>query len=218
MGDVDTGDDRRRLLDDVVGQLDELAAMVDGLVTLASVDATEGSLRRIDLWELAAEVVATARRRYPQRRHQIELDVPDPFPSERSHDAAPTVLGDRPRLALALANLIDNAVKYAPSGIIRVTIRSDGIGGVVTLAVTDRGPGVEAMDLPQLFEPFYRASEARSAIGAGLGLALVASVAASHQGEVSATNLAEGFQVQMVLPIARPVSTAPDDQPAASAG
>lgn len=218
MGYVDTGDDRRRLLDDVVGQLDELAAMVDGLVTLASVDATEGSLRRVDLTELATEVVATARRRYPQRGHEIELDVPHPLQSERPHDVAPVVLGDRARLTLALANLIDNAVKYAPSGMIRVTIRSDEARGVATLAVTDQGPGVEDADLPQLFEPFYRASEARSAPGAGLGLALVASVAASHQGEVSASDLADGFRVEMVLPIAHPVAAASDDQPAASAG
>jgi two-component system sensor histidine kinase MprB len=218
MGSVDTGDDRRRLLDDVVGQLDELAAMVDGLVTLASVDATEGSLRRVDLTELATEVVATARRRYPQRGHEIKLDMLDPLQSERSSDVAPVVLGDRPRLALALANLIDNAVKYAPSGMIRVRIRSDEVRGVVTLAVTDEGPGVEAADLPHLFEPFYRASAARSAPGAGLGLALVASVAASHQGQVSASDLADGFRVEMVLPIAHPVATAPDDQRAASAG
>jgi two-component system sensor histidine kinase MprB len=218
MGSVDTGDDRRRLLDDVVGQLDELAAMVDGLVTLASVDATEGSLRRVDLTELATEVVATARRRYPQRGHEIELDVPHPLQSERPHDVAPVVLGDRARLTLALANLIDNAVKYAPSGMIRVTIRSDEARGVATLAVTDQGPGVEDADLPQLFEPFYRASAARSSPGAGLGLALVASVAASHQGEVSASGLADGLLVEMVLPIARPASAASDDQSAASAG
>jgi two-component system sensor histidine kinase MprB len=96
------------------------------------------------------------------------------------------VVGDRDGLARAVRNLLDNAAKWSPRhGAVDVTVE-DG-----TVAVRDRGPGIDPRDLPLVFERFYRAPDARSLPGSGLGLAIVRQVAEAHAGYVSAAN-AEG--------------------------
>jgi two-component system sensor histidine kinase MprB len=93
-------------------------------------------------------------------------------------DAEPTLVrGSRTRLARAVSNLLDNAIKYSPDGSpIEVTVR----GGEV--AVRDHGPGIAPDDLPHVFDRFYRAPGARGTPGSGLGLAIVRQVAEAHQG------------------------------------
>jgi len=93
-------------------------------------------------------------------------------------DAEPSLVrGSRARLARAVSNLLDNAIKYSPDGsIVEVTVR----GGEV--AVRDHGPGIAPEDLPQIFDRFYRAPSARGTPGSGLGLAIVRQVAEAHQG------------------------------------
>jgi two-component system sensor histidine kinase MprB len=97
-------------------------------------------------------------------------------------DAEPTLVrGSRARLARAVSNLLDNAVKYSPAdSAIEVTVR----GGEV--AVRDHGPGIAADDLPHVFDRFYRAPSARGTPGSGLGLAIVRQVAEAHQGSAVA--------------------------------
>lgn len=197
------GSARRELLDDVVGQLDELAAMVDGLVELARVDATSGELAAIDLAELVEQVARSTRRRHPQRAAALIMTLPDSVLPE-GLASAPVVLGDRTRITLAITSMLDNAVKYAPSGRIDVGLAIHAATGEAVVSVRDRGPGAADEDLPHLSEPFFRAAEARSAPGAGLGLALVASVAASHDGRLELRNVEgpDGFEVVLALPLA----------------
>lgn len=86
----------------------------------------------------------------------------------------PPVLADRRALEQVLANLLDNAIKYCPSGA-RVTVRGEEEGDFVRLSVVDTGPGIEPTHLPRLFERFYRvdAGRSREVGGTGLGLAIV---------------------------------------------
>jgi two-component system sensor histidine kinase MprB len=199
-------DDRRRLTEDVIGQLEELSAMVDGLVMLTRVDTGDAVHRSVDLDQLLRGVVDAARRRHPQRTQDLTLEMGD--------DPA-AVLGDERELTLAVSAMIENAVKYAQDGPITVGLGpgEEGLGhgrrreGQVRISVRDVGPGVSPEHLPQLFARFYRAPEARAKPGAGLGLALVERVARAHGGTVSAANVApHGLEVALELPVVRPTS------------
>jgi len=200
-------EDRSRLTEDVLVQLEELTAMVDGLVTLARLDAGSEARTHVDVAEVARTVVDAARRRYPQRATDIELDLSQLDLSQLDLRGVPmTVLGDERELTLAVAALLDNAVKYTEDGPITVAITSSrdasGRAGELRIAVRDTGPGVSPEHLPQLFARFYRAPEARSKPGAGLGLALVERVARTHGWTVAASPAApQGLEVALHLPV-----------------
>jgi signal transduction histidine kinase len=92
--------------------------------------------------------------------------------------------GNREILAQALANMLDNAVKYTPAGgavMLRVRRRSSGD---IEISVTDTGPGVPASDRARVIERFVRLEHSRNQPGVGLGLSLVAAVARSHRGHL----------------------------------
>jgi two-component system sensor histidine kinase MprB len=97
------------------------------------------------------------------------------------------VCGSPEQIGRAVANLLDNAVKWSPAGgEVDVTLR-DGV-----LSVRDSGPGFDAKDLPHLFDRFYRAENARGLPGSGLGLAIVRQTAEAHGGYARAENDPEG--------------------------
>ena len=167
-------DDRRALLVDVIDQLEELTELVGDLVELARDAEHEqepAESVRLDL------VVADAieRRRLTAGGVEFELDS-EPSP----------VLTVERRLERAVANLLDNAVKWSPPGG-RVEVRvADG-----ELSVRDYGAGIADEDLPHLFDRFYRSTGARGLPGSGLGLAIVRQVAETQGGAVAVAN-AEG--------------------------
>jgi two-component system sensor histidine kinase MprB len=102
------------------------------------------------------------------------------------------MLGDANALERAVLNLLDNAAKWSPSDA-TVTVRLAPTGhGTATLNVADAGPGIAEVDLPYIFERFYRSPAARTLPGSGLGLAIVAQVAARHGGKVRAGRSSTG--------------------------
>jgi signal transduction histidine kinase len=112
----------------------------------------------------------------------------------------PRVRFDRDALVQVLANLVDNALKYARAGAIDVDCR--GGAGRVWLAVRDHGPGVATAQLPLLFEPFHRGEDerVRTTQGTGLGLALVRRLVERMGGEVEGRNApGGGFEVRIAL-------------------
>jgi two-component system sensor histidine kinase SenX3 len=96
-----------------------------------------------------------------------------------------TVLGDRRQVVSAIANLVENAVKYSEPGS-EVSVRSRTDGHWVDIEVVDHGIGIPTRDLDRVFERFYRVDRARSREtgGTGLGLAIVRHVATNHGGSV----------------------------------
>ena len=189
-------DVRRQLTEDVIGQLEELTAMVDGLVTLTRVDTGTSERVVVDVALLAADVVAAARRRFPQRADDLILDVTD-----GGGAGGALTVGDARELTLAVGAMVDNAVKYAPEGTIVIGVERSRDDGVLRVTVRDQGPGVDAALLPDLFARFYRTPDARSLPGAGLGLALVDRVARAHGGEAHAALVApHGLSVTLTLP------------------
>jgi signal transduction histidine kinase len=115
----------------------------------------------------------------------------------------PSVPGSGRDLALLVRNLIDNAVRYTPSGG-RVGVSVSAEDGQVVLQVADTGMGIPQRDLPRVFERFYRVDRARSREtgGTGLGLAIVRHVAENHGGEVTVrSELSAGSTFVVRLPV-----------------
>ena len=153
------------------------------VVELARGAQPDGIDQSIRLDELTAACIEKARRRAPQARFEAQLE--------------PVVVrGDPGRLARAIDNLLDNAVKWH-SG-------SDPIEVVVAdcaLSVRDHGSGISDEDLPHVFDRFYRAPGARRMPGSGLGLAIVRQVAEAHGATATATNEAGGgARMSLVFP------------------
>jgi two-component system sensor histidine kinase SenX3 len=117
------------------------------------------------------------------------------------------VEGDGEQLALALSNLIANAVAYSPAGS-RVVVSAQPADRMLDLNVTDQGIGIPAEELERIFERFYRVdpSRRRSTGGTGLGLSIVKHVAASHGGEVLVWS-AEGQGSSFTLRLPRVVGS-----------
>ncbi len=122
----------------------------------------------------------------------------------------PAVLdGTRERLARAVNNLLDNAAKHSPpGGIVEVYAGPSGV------SVRDHGTGVDAEDLPHLFDRFYRGASSRGRPGSGLGLAIVRQVAEQHGGTVRATNTPTGgAEFTLALPATAPAAADPSGEP-----
>ena len=193
-------EDRRKLLRDVVRQLEELTALVAGLVDLARGEEPEEASVDLRFDRVVAEAVDRAGIHAPDKHFTTKLQ--------------PCIVHGVPAsLDRAVTNLLDNAAKWSPAGeTIEVTLREG------ELIVRDHGPGIEPDHAPHVFDRFYRAPAARKLPGSGLGLAIVRKVADSHGGEVSAEQ-AEGGGARLVLRLpAEPVPTDPTLEPARPAG
>ena len=161
--------ERKNLLEDVIGQVEELSALVGALVELDPDAPAE--LEEVRLDELVAGAVARARLHSPK----VEF---------REHLARSTVRASPQLVDRAVSNLLDNAAKWSDS--VDVTVTGH------TVSVRDYGPGIAAEDLPRVFDRFYRAANARNLPGSGLGLAIVKQVAQAHNGVVIAENAPDG--------------------------
>jgi signal transduction histidine kinase len=115
----------------------------------------------------------------------------------------PRVRGDADRLRQVFVNLLDNGVKYTPSGG-RVTVRLTPGQDSVLVEVSDTGMGVPAADLPHIFDPLFRGEQAdRAATGTGLGLTIVRTILAQHEAEIQVQSESErGTTFSFDLPIA----------------
>jgi two-component system sensor histidine kinase MprB len=171
------------LLSEVRQELEDLGALVTDLAELARDEPSPEQSGDVSVDELVGAVVARAKRRAPGIQFVTEVQ---PL----------VVSGAAERLERALANIVDNAVKWSPEGgTIEVTVAA---GEVV---VRDQGPGIDPRDLPQIFDRFYRSDDARGLPGSGLGLAIVRQVADSHGGSVVAERApGGGTRIRLRLP------------------
>jgi two-component system sensor histidine kinase MprB len=196
------GAERERLLDDVVEQIGELTLLMNDLIDLARGEERRADVEDVRLDAIVAEALARAQRNSPATPLRADLD--------------PVILsGVAARLDRAIANLIDNAIKYSPPG---EPVEIDLHGGELT--VRDHGHGISAEDLPHVFDRFYRGAEARGRPGSGLGLAIVRQVIAQHGGTVTAEHPpGGGTLMRVMLPGAEPLEQDDAPQPpAATAG
>ena len=111
------------------------------------------------------------------------------------------VLADGTRLRQAVANLLDNAIKYTPEGG-RVLVTTVRRGAEAVLTVKDSGPGVPASEQARIWERLYRGDQSRSQSGLGLGLSLVRAIVEAHGGRVAVRNAADGgAEFEIALPL-----------------
>jgi two-component system, OmpR family, sensor histidine kinase MprB len=185
--DID-GSERERLLDDVVQQIEELTLLVNDLIDLARGEEQRADAEDVRLDMVVEEAVERARRNSPATPLRTTLEPV-------------LVSGVAARLERAVANLIDNAVKYSPAG---EPVEIELSAGELT--VRDYGQGISAEDMPHVFDRFYRGAEARGRPGSGLGLAIVRQVVIQHGGTVAAERAPGGGTLMRVrLPGAEPL-------------
>jgi signal transduction histidine kinase len=168
-------------LDVTLGQLNQLNELVDSLLTLARADEGRAplALEQRDLGALVMDVAETAEMLGEQHGLRVEVKVP-PHPVE--------VPVDPHRMHQLLLNLVTNAVKYTPAGG-SLGIALEEPGEEVRITVRDTGIGIASVDLPHIFDRFWRADPARSRTGdrpgVGLGLAITKWIAEAHGGTIT---------------------------------
>jgi two-component system, OmpR family, sensor histidine kinase MprB len=175
-------DEAKRALAEASVELGALTRLVSDLVELARGEERKLRIEDVQLDDLVASSVERAQARAPQVTFVTAL--------------SPTqVQADATLLERAISNLLDNAVKYSPDGApIEVSVRN---GEVV---VQDHGPGIAEVDLPRVFDRFYRAATARAKPGSGLGLAIVREAAEAHGGTATAESSPTGARFRLALP------------------
>ena len=155
-------------------EADRLSKMIDDLLDASRLQAGGLSLSRADV-SLANLSNRIAERFSKQsRHHSLETDFPEKFP---------IILADETRIEQVVTNLVSNALKYAAKGTIKIsgTARPEQ----VIICVSDEGPGIEARDLPHIFDRFYRSTKAvKQTKGAGLGLYLARAIVEAHGGRI----------------------------------
>jgi signal transduction histidine kinase len=174
-----------RRLEDFTAQLLEMARLEEGQIAL---DKEE-----IDAIALVRDVVADHAILAKQKRQWISLDVDlDP----------PHVVADRSKMQQALANLIVNAIRYAPQGT-PILVAAHRRGDELRIEVRDHGPGIAAEDRQRIFDKFFRGHNADGTAGSGLGLAIARSLVTLHGGTLEyEENPGGGSAFVTVLPLA----------------
>ena len=177
----------------IADETNRLATLVADVLDTSRIEAGTFSYTfvDVDLAELLRDVVAAAE--IGQDEVPLATSIADPVPPIR---------GDRERLRQVLANLVENAVKYSPSGE-PVEVSATALNGNVVVKVRDRGPGIANEDQSLIFEKFGRARSGKALPGTGLGLFIARSIAEAHGGTLDVRSApTEGATFTLVLPTA----------------
>jgi signal transduction histidine kinase len=180
-------------IDGAIDDIDRVIEIFNAILRLAEIDA---GLRRsgftpVDLAAVVLEMIGLYAPVAEERRIAVSDDI----------CAHPIVAGDRSLIAQAVGNLIDNALKYTPSGgslSIAVTTPS---AECIAIVVADNGPGIPAAERGEATKRFYRGDASRNTPGTGLGLSLVAAVAKLHGGALDLADNGPGLKVSLTLPM-----------------
>jgi signal transduction histidine kinase len=176
-------------------QVGRLEMLTEGLLNLSRVEANEQPEVHapVALTVLVQEVGELYASRAEQAGLTFDLVLPE---------TPVTIRGDEEQLRCALGNLLDNAIKFTPSGgEVCVTLRQEG--GWAELRVEDSGIGIPKDDLPYLFSRFHRGRNAAAYPGSGLGLAIVKAIVDAHEGQVIAENATRGARFILRLPVGK---------------
>jgi signal transduction histidine kinase len=180
------------VLRETIAEADRLLGTFTALLGIAEAEAGSGrgNMETVDLAEIARSVVEL----YEPAAEEKGLELGGRF------EGPVLVHGDRHLLAQAAANLVDNALKYTPSGRIDLTVVGDR--KTARLEVSDSGPGIPEDRRDAVFDRFVRLESSRSTPGNGLGLSLVRAVAQLHGGTVTLADHDPGLRAILTLPTA----------------
>jgi signal transduction histidine kinase len=192
----------RRVLEETIEESEGLIRTFDALLMIARAESGEvrDGMSEFDAADVARDVSELYEPLAEDKGLTLEVDV-------KQHAA---VKGNRELVSQALANLVDNAIKYAAPGEkaadafngarsgIRVT--ADAESDRIVLTVSDSGPGIPTADRSRVVDRFVRLEQSRSQPGSGLGLSLVSAVARLHGGELKLEDNAPGLRARITLP------------------
>jgi two-component system sensor histidine kinase KdpD len=194
---TDTGADeasRRELLAVINEEGERLNRLVGEAAEMVQLDAQAVTLdlqphRMSEAIEAAVEGAKNA-----LARHSLEVKI---------DQAVPSVRMDLKRVAEVVAQLLDNAAKYAPPGT-PITVTSELRDSTVVTSVADHGPGIDGLDQGMIFERFYRSRDQRGVHGTGMGLAIARAIVEAHGGTIGVTSqLGRGSVFHFTLPVAK---------------
>jgi signal transduction histidine kinase len=192
----------RAALESTIAESDDLIRTFDALLMIARAESGQArdNMTEFDASEIARDVGELYEPVADEKGIALKVDA----------SAVAPVRGNRELVSQALANLIDNAIKYAgPNGKINgmpaeVVVRADNEGERITLSVADHGPGIADADRGRVVERFVRLEQSRSEPGSGLGLSLASAVARLHGGELKLEDNHPGLRTTISLPRAGP--------------
>jgi signal transduction histidine kinase len=196
----------RAALESTIAESDELIRTFDALLMIARAESGQArdNMAEFDASEIARDVGELYEPLADEKGITLTVDAP----------AAAPVRGNRELVSQALANLLDNAIKYAgPNGQANgapaeIVVKAGKDGERITLSVADRGPGIPNADRGRVVERFVRLEQSRSEPGSGLGLSLASAVARLHGGELKLEDNHPGLRSTIALPRAGPARMA----------
>ena len=185
-----TETDLRAAIEQATADLDGIVRIFQALLRIAEIEA--GSRRSafapLDVAPLLTDLAELYSAVAEECGQTLAVDVAPALP----------IQGDRDLIQQAVANLLDNALKFSPPAG-TVTLRAHAARGGVEIEISDQGPGIPDEDRARATERFYRGEAARSTPGSGLGLALVQAVAQLHSGGVFLSDAAPGLRAKLSL-------------------
>jgi two-component system phosphate regulon sensor histidine kinase PhoR len=195
-GALDQPETARGMVEIVHRQAERLSRLTQDLLDLSRLESRQWrfELAPVDLTALARQLLELQGPGARKKGLELRVEIPDGL----------LAMGDGRALEQVVVNLVDNAIKYTPSG--SVEVRATGQGEDVVLTVADTGPGIEPHHLARLFERFYRVDpgRAREAGGTGLGLAIAKHLVQGMHGEIGVESGAGGTCFTVRLPGAGP--------------
>jgi signal transduction histidine kinase len=191
---------RAKFLNNIQGEADRLTRLVNELLTVANLMGRPVlHMSQFDLQTLAEQVEATLQHHAKLASVTLLVNCPEDVPA---------IEADQDRLQQVLINLVDNAIKFTPaSGTVTLDISSERNGTEVRCRVIDSGIGIPPIDLPRIFERFYRVDKARSRVtgGVGLGLSIVKDIIEAHHGKIAVSSeVNRGTTFTIDLPVKQP--------------
>jgi signal transduction histidine kinase len=187
----------RAALEATIEESEGLMRTFNALLMIARAESGQArdDMTEFDAAEIARDVSELYEPLADQKGLALKVEAPRPAP----------VRGNRELISQALANLVDNAIKYAKPHAeavngAEILVTAQGEGDRILLAVADRGPGIPQADRGRAVERFVRLEQSRSEPGSGLGLSLAAAVAHLHAGELRLEDNAPGLKAVIALP------------------
>ena len=184
------------MMADMEGDVDRMTSLIEQMLTLARVEQRGlGELAPVALDELLRDVVDQLQAKAAANQITLRLDIPPQVDFQ--------LAGDSERLRQVFTNLVENGLKYTPSGG-QVTVTAVRNWQTFSVSIADTGDGIAPEHLPHLFERFYRVDDARARDtgGFGLGLAIAQAMVQAHGGDLIVdSKVGHGTTFKVVLPV-----------------
>lgn len=187
-----SNEEYKSVIEGSLAETDQISQTLKNVLDIAWSETPEASKKKtkFNLSELVNELYEIAQKLAIKKRVQVELSTAKNI----------YILGFKDKLARAILNLIDNAIKYSRVGG-KVELILEKTPNKILISIIDEGPGILEEEIPQIFNRFYRGSKTNNVLGSGLGLAIAKSIINLHQGEIKVSSRGKGSTFVIILPI-----------------